>query len=201
MRAVEITTEGTNDDIISAFADTQQNKNEGIDQELIDGNSAVIDNRNKFKGLESYIDESKVPPAFSDLFMTIKSFEYMGKTFRYKELHFMELLQHGQSPYVLELAQIASKNPEKDKEQQLRIFEDLSFDRKVQLELQEHKRRKNILLESLVDVTQGGETLPLTDELINVMPPEMVNDLFRIVTREGAAETEAVTRFHTSFGS
>lgn len=197
--AVEITTGGT-DDIISAFSDTQQNDIE-IDQKLIDGNKAVIESRDRFKGLENYIDEGKVPAAFSDLFMTVKSFEYKERTFRYKELHFMELLQHGQSPYVLELAQIATKNPNKDRNEQLRIFEDIPFEKKVELELQEHKRRKNILLDSLVDVTQGGETLPFTEELINVMPPEMVNDIFLIVTREGAAETEAVTRFHTQFGS
>ena len=71
----------------------------------------------------------------------------------------------------------------------------------MDLAITEDVRRKNLLNDSLIDMRVGEEILELEATIINSMTQETIDHLFKVITRQGAAETEAIDRFHKLYGS
>lgn len=163
--------------------------------EFQDQNKSIIEAQNTFGDISSYIDAKKVPDAFSRAFNKILEHEYDGITYRYKDLTFMELLSHGQNPFTVELTRLVSEHPNDTDDQVLQRMEDMSVQDKFELAATETMRQKNILKDALIDMRVGDEVLEVTPEIVNAMTHEVFEHLFKVITREGEAETEALKRF------
>lgn len=163
-------------------------------------NRLIVESQHTMKGLPSYIEAKKIPSVFSKAFNKILECVCEGITYRYKELNFMELLAHGQNPYSLELTRLASERQDDNTDDILEDFELLPIEKKLELASVEDMRRKNLLTDSLVDMRVGDEVLEITAEIVNAMTQDTIESLFKVLTREGEAETEAVERFHREYG-
>ena len=192
--ATRITSDGTGNWI-------KASRDDKVTSDILDQNKAIIQTQSAFQDLPTHIEAKNIPDAFAKAFNKILEFEYDGITYRYKELNFMELLAHGQNPYSLELTRIANSDKDKDKDEILEDFERLPIEQKLDLQITEDMRRKNLLNDSLVDMRVGEEVLKIDSKIINSMTQEVRDHLFGVITREGAAETEAIDRFHQLHGS
>ena len=196
-KVIDFETDGTQEE----GNDQGKEQDEGITKEVMDQNKMIVEAQNTFADVPSHIDSKKIPKAFQRAFNKILEHEYDGITYRYKELDFMDLLAHGQNPYSLELMRLAGGVPDRDPDKVMQTFESIPIERKLELAQTESIRRKNLLKDSLIDMSCDGATLPIDVQIINAMTPDIIEELFKVITREGEGEAEAVARFHQVYGS
>ena len=181
--------------------DQDKGQEEGITKETVNQNKMIVEAQNTFENLPTHIDSKKIPKAFQKAFNKLLECEHDGITYRYKELDFMDLLAHGQNPYSLELMRLAGGVPDRDPDKVLQLFESIPIERKLELAQTESIRKKNLLKDSIIEMSSEGVTLPINEEYINAMTPDVIEHLFKVITREGEGEAEAVARFHQVYGS